>query len=66
MSLATWFNSKQEEMERVLHDARELRARYGDEAERWCDTSLSGPIDDEQRRLLKQLRRALTHISSPA
>lgn len=66
MSLATWFNSKQQEMEQVLHDARELRARYGDEAERWCETSLSGPIDHEQRRLLKQLRRALAHIPGAA
>lgn len=62
MSLVSWFNSKQHEMEQVLHDAQALRARYGCEAERWCEAALTGRIDGEQRRLLKQLRRALAHI----
>ena len=43
----------------ALHDARELRRRYGANAEQWCDIALMGKVDDAKRRMLEQIRLAL-------
>jgi hypothetical protein len=43
----------------ALHDALQLRRRYGASAEQWCDLGLAGPLDDSRRRLLEDIREAL-------
>ena len=46
----------------ALHDAHELRARYGVNAEEWCEIGLLGAADPEKRRLLKRIRQALAEV----
>ena len=43
----------------ALHDARELRRRYGVNAEQWCEIGLLGPVDARQRKALEDIRAAL-------
>jgi hypothetical protein len=43
----------------ALHDALELRRRYGADAEQWCETGLLGAHDEAKRRALEEIRLAL-------
>jgi hypothetical protein len=48
----------------ALHDAQELRSRYGPDAERLCEAGLESAGSAEKRRLLKTIRRALDRLPS--
>lgn len=48
----------------ALHDAQELRSRYGAEAERWCEVGLHTAADSRQRKLIKRIRAALNQLPS--
>lgn len=48
----------------ALHDAQELRSRYGAQAEQWCETGLQSAISERQRKLLKRIRAALNRLPS--
>lgn len=46
------------------HDAQELRSRYGQEAEQWCEIGLQSACSERQRKLLKRIRAALNQLPS--
>ncbi|HTK35700.1 MAG TPA: hypothetical protein VL358_10510 [Caulobacteraceae bacterium] len=46
----------------VLHDALELRRRYGPEAELWCEAGIHSAPSGATRRLLKQIHKALADV----
>jgi hypothetical protein len=46
----------------ALHDAHELRLRYGDDAERWCELGLMAARDPVRRRELESIRQALERV----
>lgn len=48
----------------ALHDAQELRSRYGTEAEELCEIGIMAASSPRQRRLLKSIRRALSQLPS--
>jgi hypothetical protein len=62
MSLPDWFKAKQIEIEQIVADAEQLRARWGREAEHRCEEALSQSSDPTRRRILKQVRKALRHL----
>jgi hypothetical protein len=62
MALLEWFNLKRREMDFIYSRASELRARYGAEAEEWCEARLLSTNERRELRALKQLRKALKHI----
>jgi hypothetical protein len=43
----------------AMHDAIELRRRYGVNAEQWCEIGLLGAHDEKKRRALEAIREAL-------
>ena len=55
-----WFGARHRALQlAALHDARALRARYGGDAEHWCEIGLMASTDPKKRRVLKSIRRAL-------
>lgn len=46
----------------ALHDARELRCRYGAGAEEWCELGLLAAAEPSKRRALKRIRTALAQV----
>jgi hypothetical protein len=62
MALFNWFDGQSREMDFICSRAAELRARYGDEAERWCDSRLAEAREAIDRRAMKQLKKALKHV----
>lgn len=43
----------------ALHDAAQLRRRYGANAEQWCEIGLAGVKDESRRKTLQDIREAL-------
>jgi hypothetical protein len=48
----------------ALHDAQELRARFGPQAEQWCEAGLKTTDNPRKRRELKSIRAALHRVPS--
>jgi hypothetical protein len=46
----------------ALHDAAQLRRRYGANAEQWCDIGLASAKDEHRRRTLEDIRLALKQV----
>lgn len=46
----------------ALHDAYQLRVRYGHSAEQWCDLGLMAARDPARRRELESIRQALAEV----
>ncbi len=46
----------------ALHDAYQLRLRYGNSAEQWCDLGLMAARDPAKRRELESIREALSEM----
>ena len=46
----------------ALHDAYQLRLRYGNSAEQWCDLGLMAARDPTKRRELESIRHALAEV----
>jgi hypothetical protein len=46
----------------AMHDAYELRTRYGANAEQWCEIGILGARDPEKRRQLESIRAALAEM----
>jgi hypothetical protein len=46
----------------VMHDALELRRRYGPEAEDWCEQGMYSAPSAATRRMLKRIHRVLAHL----
>jgi len=67
MGLRWWFESKDRQDCAVLHDALELRLRYGDSAETFCEQAMeSRAVEPEEAGVLRELRRALKLLPTRA
>jgi hypothetical protein len=62
MSVLSIFVRDRVQAAAVLHDAAELRKRYGREAELWCEAGIHSAPSGATRRLLKQIHRALADL----
>ncbi len=62
MGFLSMFGRDKIETAAVLHDALELRRRYGDEAELWCEAGIYSAPSPATRRLLKQIHKALASL----
>jgi len=62
MGILDLFGRDKAHAEAVRHDAAELRRRFGDEAELWCEAGILGAADGATRRLLKEIRKALDDV----
>ena len=61
MLLLEWFKLRQKEADFICERAAELRKRYGDAAELWCDEHMATARERLERRTLRQLRKTLRH-----
>ncbi len=62
MSLLSRFIPERIDTAAVLHDAVELRRRYGCEAELWCEAGMLSSTSRPTRRLLGQIHKALEQV----
>jgi hypothetical protein len=62
MGILSRFVHTKAEAAAVLHDAAELRKRYGPEAELWCEAGIHGARSAATRRLLKRIHKALADV----
>ena len=62
MGILSRFVRDKSEAAAVLHDAIELRRRYGQEAELWCEAGMVSAPSGATRRLLKEIRKALADL----
>jgi hypothetical protein len=51
-----------EQEQAVMHDAIELRRRYGADAEQWCEAGMYSAASPATRSMLKAIHRALANI----
>jgi hypothetical protein len=64
MTLLSWSNDHQVSAAAV-HDAQQLRERFGETAELFCDAALESPeASHRQLRRLRMIRRALETLPS--
>jgi hypothetical protein len=46
----------------ALREAKDLRRRYGANAEQWCEIGLLAAGDPDKRKLLRNIREALNDL----
>jgi hypothetical protein len=62
MGMLSMFVRDKAQAAAVIHDAVELRRRYGREAELWCEAGIHSAPSGATRRLLRQIHKALADL----